>query len=304
MRVAKYIVWLVGLLLVLGVATSILFWYIPRGITFGENEVLLNGMTASLLRVELAIQTLLMFLIPAWVVFRMLDRDGLLYVHSPYMRSWKSSTGYILTGLISILVLPVVSFLGIWNASWALPDWAAQMELQAKLLTEFVLKEASVGALISNLVVCALLPSVAEELFFRGVLQTVFERATGRVQLSIWLVAAVFSFFHFQFGGFVPRLFLGLLMGYLYYFGRTLWLPVLAHFTNNAVAVIAYFVGTRYANAGMSPELVERHLEHFGTVHLACLLLACIMVYFNLCRRSRRSLCSTSSPSSPSSPKS
>jgi len=36
----------------------------------------------------------------------------------------------------------------------------------------------------------------------------------------------------------IPRFVLGVLLGYLFYWSNSLWLPILAHFVNNAQAVI------------------------------------------------------------------
>ena len=68
-------------------------------------------------------------------------------------------------------------------------------------------------------------------------LQPLFGQWFRNVHVSIWVVAAVFSALHMQFFGFIPRLVLGGLFGYLYFWSRTIWVPVLAHFINNLIAV-------------------------------------------------------------------
>jgi len=45
-----------------------------------------------------------------------------------------------------------------------------------------------------------------------------------------------------QFLGFLPRLLLGLVFGYVYLWSGKLWLPILAHFINNVVPVITAFI--------------------------------------------------------------
>jgi membrane protease YdiL (CAAX protease family) len=44
---------------------------------------------------------------------------------------------------------------------------------------------------------------------------------------------------HLQFMTFLPRFFLGLILGYLFYLGKNIWYPVAAHFTNNFLALVA-----------------------------------------------------------------
>jgi membrane protease YdiL (CAAX protease family) len=43
---------------------------------------------------------------------------------------------------------------------------------------------------------------------------------------------------HFQFFGFIPRMLLGALFGYLYYWTGSLWVSAFAHALNNSMAVI------------------------------------------------------------------
>lgn len=86
------------------------------------------------------------------------------------------------------------------------------------------------------------MPAVGEELVFRGLIQNQAHYLFKNIHLAIWLTALFFSFFHLQFYGLIPRLLLGALFGYLYYWSGTLWIPILAHFVNNGLALImAYF---------------------------------------------------------------
>ena len=98
----------------------------------------------------------------------------------------------------------------------------------------------------------ALLPAVAEELTFRGVLQNLFEvkdetlkKKGNRVHIAIWCSAILFSAIHMQFYGFLPRMLMGALFGYALVWTGSLWIPILMHFTNNAMAVILYFLAIR-----------------------------------------------------------
>jgi hypothetical protein len=86
------------------------------------------------------------------------------------------------------------------------------------------------------------LPAIGEELLFRGVLQKLIQKMTGSSHWAIWITATLFSALHLQFFGFLPRLLLGALFGYLLEWTGTLWLPILAHFINNASGVIVFFI--------------------------------------------------------------
>lgn len=157
---------------------------------------------------------------------------------------------------VMLLAIPSINALAVWNEGLHLPEFLAALEqwmriaeAQAMRMTEAFLVMESPVDLVVNLLLVAAIPAIGEELLFRGVLQKLFLKWNGKVHLSVWLTAFLFSAMHFQFLGFVPRFLLGGLLGYLLVWSGSVWLPILAHFTNNAVAVlITYFVGMKQIN--------------------------------------------------------
>jgi membrane protease YdiL (CAAX protease family) len=99
----------------------------------------------------------------------------------------------------------------------------------------------SIGLLLVNLFVIAILPAIGEELFFRGSLMRIFGRFIPNIHLNIIIIAFIFSFIHLQFYGFLPRFLLGILLGYAYVYTRSIWMPILIHFINNAISTFAYY---------------------------------------------------------------
>lgn len=98
----------------------------------------------------------------------------------------------------------------------------------------------------------AILPAVCEELLFRGLIQPLFIKTTKKVHLSVWVTAALFSFIHFQFYGFLPRLVLGAMLGYLVVWTGSMWPAIIAHMTNNAIALAAYYLNNENMEGQMS----------------------------------------------------
>ena len=159
--------------------------------------------------------------------------------------------------IITILLMMVAfmvtdSFFIEWNAHLHLPGFLKDFELMARdyedraeVLTKYLLQLSSVGELVSALVVVAILPAFAEELLFRGMLQTQLARAVKNSHVSIWLTAILFSAFHLQFFGFVPRMLLGALFGYLYYWSGNLLMPMFAHFINNGLSVLGLYLNQK-----------------------------------------------------------
>ena len=98
---------------------------------------------------------------------------------------------------------------------------------------------------IMSLIVLAALPAVFEEMLFRGCLQKIMVSLTRSAFVGIFITSLIFSAVHFSYYGFLPRLFLGLLLGYIFYYSKNLWISVAAHFINNAYAVTAMYLYSR-----------------------------------------------------------
>ena len=138
---------------------------------------------------------------------------------------------------IMFLINPFIAFLYEWNMSLNLPDWLLVYDEKAEQLTKYFLRMDSLGDLSFNLLVLAIIPAIGEELLFRGYLQQTFAKWFGKPHVAIIVTALLFSAIHMQFQGFLPRLALGVVLGYLFYWSGSLWLPIIAHFINNAMAI-------------------------------------------------------------------
>lgn len=186
--------------------------------------------------------------------------------------------------VLAFCILPVTGIMGQLNAEMKLPDWLSGVEqwmrnkenAASDLINQLIPSE-TVGIMIINLIIIAVLPAISEELIFRGVFQRIFYGFFKSVHPAIWFTAFLFSAMHIQFYGFVPRFILGLVFGYLYFWGRTLWLPITAHFVNNAVPVIAaYFQGWDIANA--PPEIAL--WKQLITLPVPVTIIVVILLYF------------------------
>ena len=109
--------------------------------------------------------------------------------------------------------------------------------------------------LLVNILVIAGSAGLCEEVLFRGVIQRAFERYGAA--WSILLAAFLFSLTHLDFQKIFGTFLLGALIGYIVYRTNSLYCGMLAHFTNNAVAVTAAYV---------SQKLMEMFRQPGGTV--------------------------------------
>ncbi|MEC8597924.1 MAG: CPBP family intramembrane glutamic endopeptidase [Bacteroidota bacterium] len=115
------------------------------------------------------------------------------------------------------------------------------LEEMIEAMTAFLASGEGVKRIVILLSVAGL-PAIFEELSFRGVLQPLLIRATGSAFWGIALTAIVFSAIHFQFYGFLPRVLLGALFGWLAHRTGSLIPGMAAHFANNALAAVTLWV--------------------------------------------------------------
>ena len=125
------------------------------------------------------------------------------------------------------------------------------LEEMIEAMTAFLASGEGVKRVVILLSVAGL-PAIFEELSFRGVLQPLLIRATGSAFWGIALTAIVFSAIHFQFYGFLPRVLLGALFGWLAHRSGSLIPGMAAHFANNALAA-----GTLWVTGSMTDDLLD-----------------------------------------------
>jgi len=166
-----------------------------------------------------------------------------------FFAGFPSGKWFLVLSLTVVALAIAVSPIADWNATAHFPSWTGELESflrgfedqAAKLVKAFV-SNLTPGEFLMVFVVIAVIPAVGEELVFRGFIQTELIRAFRNPHVGIWLAAAFFSAFHLQFFGFFPRLFMGATMGYVYYWSRNLWIPIIYHFLNNGIQITAIYL--------------------------------------------------------------
>lgn len=202
-----------------------------------------------------------LFIFPSLIVAWLFQEDWASYLE---LRGYPSMAAVIMVLLLTFVMNPFINFTGEINSRMHFPEWLSGVETwmrnaedTAEKLTRVFLKVDHVPGLLFNLFMIAVLPALGEELLFRGVIQKLFSRMTGNHHWGIWLSAALFSALHMQFYGFIPRMLLGGVFGYMLVWSHTLWLPVAAHFFNNAAAVILLYL--------IDKGKITPAIEEFGT---------------------------------------
>ena len=208
-----------------------------------SNPNIIKGM-----KIAQAVSAVLMFIIPTFLFAYFASEKKISYLKMN--KGFSFFLGFAVVILVFTL-MPLINWSGEINGKLSLPEfmsglenWMKSSEENLKKLTEAFLQMDGIGDVVVNVVIVALLASVGEELLFRGAMQNVFVEWTKNIHIAVWVTAILFSAFHMQFYGFIPRMLLGVVLGYLYIWSGSLWLPILFHFLNNGLAVVfSYLVG-------------------------------------------------------------
>ncbi len=240
------------------------------------------------------VQSIAFFLLPSFIL-------AILFGHKPadYLKLKKQPTLYlvVITGIIVIASVPFINYLEEINSKLHLPayfksieSWMKNSEENADIISEKFLKVSSISGLIFNLFMMALIPALGEEFIFRGIFQRLFSEMFKNYHWGIIISAAFFSAFHLQFYGFIPRMLLGVIFGYMLVWSGTMWLPVIAHFTNNALGVIYYFLnfkGLLSDNAGKIG--ANGQAEGFITTLSIVFIFLLMYIFFKHCEKNKMS---------------
>ncbi|MEA4850269.1 MAG: CPBP family intramembrane glutamic endopeptidase [Paludibacter sp.] len=191
------------------------------------------------------IQSIGLFIIPPFVMASLWSNNAFEFLRLKSTLRW---TTVLYVVAFMLVAIPFINMLSWLNQQIILPEALSEIEkmmqsseVQIAEITEKMLNVSTLGALLFNVFLVAVVPALGEELFFRGTIQRLLSDWKGAL-FAIWITAFVFSAIHMQFYGFLPRMLLGAFLGYLLLWSGSLWLPIIAHFVNNSVAVVFYYL--------------------------------------------------------------
>lgn len=147
--------------------------------------------------------------------------------------------------------LPVLSFFYFFNVFWLdelvtfpLAEWL-HFEVESwreEKISEEMLKAKNIGLFtgLLNVAMVGFFVPIAEEMMFRGVMQTSLSQKYGNAA-GIILTSFFFAFIHIDLVFFAPILVMGLMLGWLRYYFNSIWAPILFHCVNNTVSILVYY---------------------------------------------------------------
>jgi len=267
--------------IILGILVAIPFYGLENLMSSLTPEGLNSPENLNFLKYFQVLQSIGLFVVPPFIL-AMLYHENIgefLQIN----RSARSQT-YFLAAISLLIVIPFINFLGSLNSQMKLPEsfsgienWMKTMEDSAEIMVEKFMKVEHISGLMFNIFMIAILPALGEELLFRGVIQRIFTNWAKSYHWGIWIAAFLFSAMHLQFYGFLPRMVLGAMFGYLLVWTGTMWVPILAHFVNNTIGVLSYYL--------MDKGIISKEIEEWGTgseqfpIALLSFVLAGLLLY-------------------------
>ena len=184
------------------------------------------------------------FLLPPVVYVMLVKEKPFNYMGFKKLPTWS------LLGIVAMFTaIPFLSMVTEWNDGIVFPESMSALETQLRSIqeqSEEVIKMfISQGSLFSSLLIIAALAAISEELLFRSVIQKALIKLFKNAHVAIIVTALIFSAFHLDFFGFIPRFILGLMLGYMFWMSGSIFPSMLMHFVNNATIVMLYYLDTR-----------------------------------------------------------
>jgi|TARA_B110000879_G_scaffold19741_1_gene24203 hypothetical protein len=244
-------------------------------LSFEELQLASNYKAIQGLKIVQVFSSLGTYLLPVIILINILKEKPIQYLKlTTSVNPW----ALIVAALMVITFFPLNGVIADWNMALPLPDALVQYEAKIEETIKRFLQMSTIGDLIVNLIVIALVAAIAEEVLFRGLIQRMILEKTQNHHVAIWVAAIVFSGIHFQFSGFFPRLFLGVLFGYIFYWGKSLWYPIVAHLLHNGITVVLVYIYGVEALEGMADDAESG--SHIAMTVGATLIFAALVVHF------------------------
>jgi len=256
----------------------------PTALSDFNNPAILNPM-----KFLQAMYSIGLFIVPCFLFLKLAEEKPFEFLK---MKTFPAIISLLIAFGIMLVVQPIVELTGKWNAAFPFPetfgisDWIKHAEEQGEIVTKIFLKADSINVFLLNVFIMAFLPALGEEFFFRGMIQQYMIKAVKNVYIAIVITAIIFSAFHFQFMGFLPRMLLGIILGCIFVWSGNIWLSVFAHFLNNGAAVTLDYLNQRNV-------INEEQLETVASDNVLVVLLSLAllgMLLFILFKQRRQEL--------------
>lgn len=134
---------------------------------------------------------------------------------------------------------------------------------------------------LKSLFLFAITPGICEEVMFRGVMFSAYEKMGAKK--AILITALLFGVFHFNIQNFLAPTFLGILIAYMVYKTNSIYTGVIAHATNNVIAlVLLKSVGNQNIDTQAITTVGQTQVLLLGLISIGVISIFAILIVYNL----------------------
>jgi uncharacterized protein len=192
------------------------------------------------------ISTLVIMAIPAFALARIITKKPTEYLGFSSKIDYQQILLVVAIAIVGMLLsgsLGEVSKLIPLPNSWKIKADKLEASFEKGVMI-FANMKTTTDYLLSILMI-AILPAIFEELLFRGALQKVLIDWFKRPHIAILVASILFSLVHLSIYGFLSRMVLGMVLGYVFYYSKNIWLNILMHFINNGVGITLMYIAMK-----------------------------------------------------------
>jgi len=240
-----------------------------------------NQSQINILKIFQVMNQLAMFIIPPLSLYIIVRKTNPNYLS---LNTFPENNVFFALTILFIFMLPIIQATMVLNQQMVLPEvfsgienWMRDKEDIAEVITIKFLNVESFSSFSFNILMMAIIPAIGEELVFRGLLMRWFSKSISNIHIVIIITAFLFSAIHMQFFGFLPRFLLGVILGYSYYWTKSLWAPIWLHFINNATTVSVYY-WVHKSHSDINPDDVG-NVEGYGYLIIAIFVTSTIIYW-------------------------
>ncbi len=237
-----------GVILAGGLQLLIGMQLIPAGtptVDMGEAmlKALMDPKNVAMARLSQVLGTLFLLCIPAVLYSLVVNGKNKFWLgFNPWFNGWQILVGFFIILVANLLASPLADLSKSVVAHF--PNFNIYAKNLEELYNEQVLALSNLKSwpeFILAVFIMAFFPALFEELFFRGAMQNLLQKWWKKPLAAIIVTSLIFSLIHFSVYLFLSRAILGFALGYMFYQTKNIWVNIVAHFLNNAIAVSQLF---------------------------------------------------------------
>lgn len=204
-------------------------------------QIASNSGDLNVLRIAQMLASVFSFFVPAVIFSKLKDKKITRY---PLANIGFPLMDVILIPMMIAAIYPLIDFTFFINKWMPWNSWYASFQDEYQNIVKGLLDNDNLFVFVLNFFTIAILPAICEEWIFRGTLQKLLSERMN-IHIAVLLASIFFSFIHFEFSGFLPRIVLGMFLGYLFYYSGSLWTSIFAHAVNNGSQVVMMYLNNK-----------------------------------------------------------